>query len=183
MQAQLQERKQTPRLIRVFFGILITTISIVGGFFLISIALAKAMHQKELRDKIRRFNRQTLNPLTLKIAGNRLRVYASLKHVGRHSGHEYSTPVVARPLGDGFVVPLPYGTDVDWCQNVLAAGKCTLLWNEHEYSLEKPELIKPSEALDAFPLSQRIIFSVGGIKQYVILHQHVEVPETVSTGV
>ena len=162
MQAQLQERKQTPRLIRVFFGILITTISLVGGFILIFIVLAQAMHQKALRDRIRRFNRRTLNSLTLEIAGNRLGVYASLKHVGRRSAHEYSTPVVARPLGDGFVVPLPYGSDVDWCQNVLAAGKCTLPWNEHEYSLEKPELIKPSEALGAFPLSQRIIFSVGG---------------------
>ncbi len=112
MQTQLQERKQTPRTFRVFFGLLIATTSFVGAFFLISIALAKAMHQKGLRDSIRRFNRRTLNPLTLKIAGNRLRVYASVKHIGLRSGHEYSTPVVARPLGDGFVVPLPYGADV-----------------------------------------------------------------------
>ena len=181
MQTQLQERRQTPRLFRVFFGILITTTSFVGAFFLISIALAKAMHQKGLRDNIRRFNRRTLNPLTLKIAGNRLRVYASLKHVGRRSGQEYATPVVAKPLGDGFVVPLPYGADVDWCRNVLAAGKCTLRWNEQEYSLEKPEMMTPKEALGAFPMTQRIIFSAGGIKQYLMLHQHGEVPEKVST--
>jgi hypothetical protein len=89
-------------------------------------------------------------------------VYASLKHVGRRSGHEYTTPVVAWPLGDGFVFPLPYGADVDWCRNVLAARTCTLLWNEHEYILEKPEMMTPSQALGAFPLTQRIIFAAGG---------------------
>jgi len=171
MQAQLQERKQTPRLFRGFFGILITTISIVGGFFLISIALAKAMHQKELRDKIRHFNRRALNPLTLKIAGNRLRVYGSLKHIGLRSGREYTIPVVVRPLGDGFVIPLPYGTDVDWCQNVMAAGKRNLYWNGNEYCLEKPELITPSEALKAFPMTQEIIFSTGGIEHYLVVCQ------------
>lgn len=140
------------------------------------------MHQKGLRDSIRRFNRRRLNPLTLKIAGNRLCVYASLKHIGRRSGHEYSKPIVARPLGDGFVVPLLYGADVDWCRNVLAAGKCALLWNEQEYSLGKPEMMTLSEALSAFPMTQRIIFAAGRIKQYLMLHRKSEIPEKVSTG-
>jgi hypothetical protein len=60
-----------PRLFRVFFGLLIATTSLVGAFFLISIALAKAMQQPGLRDSICRFNRRTLNPLTLQIAVNR----------------------------------------------------------------------------------------------------------------
>jgi len=29
------------------------------------------------------------------------------------SGHPYTTPVVAEPISDGFLIPLPYGVDVD----------------------------------------------------------------------
>lgn len=168
---------------RVFFTFFATIIPLVGVFFLGSIILAEAMHRPGLREKILRFNKRTLNPLTLRIAGNRLRIYASLKHVGRRSGKVYSIPVVARPLGDGFVVPLPYGADVNWCQNVIAAGMCTLLWNRQEYSLERPEIVQPSVALHAYPWSHRIIFAGGGIKQYLLLHQHAEISEKAFTAV
>jgi hypothetical protein len=181
--SQVSQTSQTLRIFRVFLRLLIISTSIVGAFILISIALSRAMHQKVLGDRIRHFNKQTLNPTTLKIAGNRSGIYASLKHIGRRSGHEYITPVVAKPLGDNFVVPLPYGSNVDWCRNVMAAGKCTLLWNEHEYALEKPEIVTLSEALGAFPLTQRIIFAAGGVKQFVLLRQHIEVPEKVSMSV
>ena len=179
VQTHMQGQRQTPHIFRVLFGLLITTTSLAGALFLISIALAKAMQQKGLRDSIRRFNKRTLNPVTLKIAGNRLRIYAAIKHVGHLSGQAYTTPVVARPFGGGFIIPLPYGTDVDWCRNVMAAGKCTLVWNEREYTLEKPEIITPSEALGAYPLLQKL---TGGIKQYLWLHQHVEVPKKASKG-
>ena len=177
MQTQLQEQqRRTPLILRVFLGFLISIAATAGIFLLLSIALTKAMQQKGLRDKIRAFNKHTLNPATLNIAGNRLRIYSSVKHVGRRSGREYATPVVAEPLGDGFVIPLPYGANVDWHRNVMAAGKCTLRWNEQEYALEKPEIITSSDALGAFPLVQRIIFSAGGIKQYVWLHQQKKAP-------
>ena len=89
------------------------------------------------------------------------------------------TPVVAKPLGDGFVIPLPYDAGVDWCRNVLAAGTCMLIWNEREYTLERPEIIQPSEALKAFPIGSRLLYPAGGIKQYLWLHQRKEVPEAV----
>jgi|SRR6266516_1587625 len=177
MQTQLQEQqRRTALILRVFLGFLIGITATVGIFLLLSIILVKAMQQKGLRDKIRAFNKYTLNPATLNIAGNRLRIYSSVKHVGRRSGREYATPVVAEPLGDGFAIPLPYGANVDWHRNVMAAGKCTLRWNEQDYSLEKPEIITSSDALGAFPFVQRIIFSAGGIKQYVWLHQQKKAP-------
>jgi hypothetical protein len=182
LKIQMHE-KQKAKFFGVFFKLLLTLTSLVGVFFLISIALTKAMHQKEFRDNIRQFNRRRLNPATLHIAGNRSRVYASLEHVGRRSGHEYITPVVAKPLGDGFVIPLPYGADTDWCRNVLAAGKCKLHWNGQEYALEKPEVIPPSLALGAFPFSQRVIFVAGGLKQYLWLHTSQEIPEKIAIGV
>ncbi len=89
------------------------------------------------------------------------------------------TPVVAKPLGDGFVIPLPYDSSVDWCRNVLAAGTCTLIWNEQEYSMERPEIIQPSQALKAFPLGSRLLYPAGGTKEYLWLHQRKEVSEVV----
>jgi hypothetical protein len=85
-------------------------------------------------------------------------------------------------LGGGFVVPLPYGTGVDWFKNVMAAGNCTLTWNEHEHALEKPEVIPQSEALGAFPWAQKVIFALGGIDQFLWLHPQLEVPAKTVSG-
>jgi hypothetical protein len=171
--------KHIPLIVRVFLGLLLAPIVFVAGLMLILIMWMRTMHIQWFREKIIQFNKQTLNPATLKIAGRRSSVYATLKHVGRRSGREFMTPVVAKPLGDGFVIPLPYDSGVDWCRNVLVAGTCTLIWNEREYILERPEIIQPSQALKAFPLGSRLLYPAGGIKQYMWLHQHKEVPEAV----
>jgi|GEM_PF-534015 len=172
-------KKHMPLIVRVLCGLLIATISVVGGLFLIVIVWVRTMHQPWLRDRLVRFNKQILNPTTLKIAGRRSSIYATLKHIGRRSGREYTTPVVAKPLGDGFVIPLPYEAGVDWCRNVLAAGTCRLIWNEYEYTMERPEIIQSSVALRAFPFASRFLFTAGGIKQYLWVHQQKEVPEKV----
>lgn len=180
------EARRTSYLLQILFRLLLiiilTTTSIIGAFFLIAIALERAMQQPQLRDRIRQFNKRRLNPLTLKIAGDSSGTYAALKHVGRRSGRTYQTPVVAELLDDGFVIPLPYGANVDWCRNVMAAGGCTLRWNEHEYTLDQPKLLPREAALRGFPWAQRFIFTSGGIKQFLWLRKHVEVSEKVLTG-
>jgi hypothetical protein len=173
----LESKKHIPLIVRILLGLLLAPIVVVAGLMLIIIVWMRTMHIQWLREKLIRFNKQTLNPSTLKIAGRRSSVYATLKHVGRRSGRAYMTPVVAKPLGDGFVIPLPYDAGVDWCRNVLAAGTCTLIWNEQEYILEQPEIIQASQALKAFPLGSRLLYPAGGIKQYLWLHQRKEVPE------
>ena len=172
-------KKHIPLIARVLLGLILAPIFVVAGLMFILIVWMRTMHIPWMREKFIRFNKQTLNPTTLKIAGGRSGVYATVKHVGRRSGRTYTTPVVAKPLGDGFVIPLPYDSSVDWCRNVLAAGTCTLIWNEHEYTLERPEIIQQSQALKAFPLGSRLLYPAGGIKEYLWLHQHKEVPETV----
>ena len=61
------------------------------------------------------------------------------------------TPLSAYRLGDDFVLAVAY-PKVDWCDNVLAAGTCTLTWNGNDYTLERPELISRAEAMKAYPL-------------------------------
>ena len=112
------------------------------------------------------------NALFLKISGGHFRAYSLLKHTGRKSGKEYRTPVSAYPLGDGFVLALVYGdaAEVDWCRNVMAAGKCILKTRGIEYALERPEILPALQALPAFPALLRFIYRAEGIHKFVWVH-------------
>jgi hypothetical protein len=120
----------------------------------------------------RQLNRRA-NAFFLKISGRRLRAYSMLKHVGRSSGREYITPLSAYPLGDGFVMALLYGdaTNVDWCRNIMAVGRCVLKTRGQEYELEKPEILPASKALAAYPFLLRILYKARNIKQFVWVHR------------
>jgi deazaflavin-dependent oxidoreductase (nitroreductase family) len=76
---------------------------------------------------------------------NAVRVFnkyaAVIRHIGRRSGKTYATPVVADRVTDGFILPLPYGTRVDWLRNVLAAGRATIQVSGHAYDVVEPEII------------------------------------------
>jgi len=67
---------------------------------------------------VRRIRKGIINPAMLLLAGRRHWYGAALHHIGRRSDRPYTTPVVAEPAADGFVIPLPYGTDVDWLRNI-----------------------------------------------------------------
>ena len=97
---------------------------------------------------------------------------AALHHVGRRSGRPYVTPLSAYPLGDGFVLGVAY-PHVDWCENVLAAGKCTLTFNGKEYALERPEIIPRGEAMKAYPPLVKFFAVAGGHNKFVWLHRAV----------
>jgi hypothetical protein len=83
----------------------------------------------------------------------------------------YQNPVSAYPLGDGFVIPVLYGTQSQWVRNVMAAGRFTLRTKGCDYQLERPELIPPAQALAAYPaLLQRLMRSQG-IQHFVWAHR------------
>lgn len=94
--------------------------------------------------------------------------YASVAHhVGRRSGRHYATPVVAEPTANGFVIPLPYGTDVDWLRNVLAAGHFTLERNGVSYDVGEPMLIGWADAQVLLSPSRRFAFRLYGVRQFL----------------
>ncbi len=103
----------------------------------------------EFIDWLRYFNRRATNRITLRFAGKR--IFAVVHHTGRKTGTKYTTPVVAMPVGGGFVIPLTYGVHSDWVQNVLAAGGCQMEWGGKFYSLQHPRLIEQAKAWPAFP--------------------------------
>src|SRR5262249_62361324 len=99
-----------------------------------------------LNRAIRRFNRNVYNPLAMTVAGLRHSPYSVVRHIGRKSGRPYETPVVAHAVSDGFIIALPYGDDVDWCRNILAAGGGTIPPGGGEKWGDAPPVPRPSPA-------------------------------------
>ena len=114
---------------------------------------------------------RVVNPLVLPLAGTRLLgLYGVIEHRGRRSGKAYRTPVVVRPTGDGFIVPMPWGERTDWYRNVRAAGECVIRWKGREYQMVQPELIDEEVAARAsFGAFERALMSRLGIDQYLRL--------------
>ncbi|MHC4507096.1 MAG: nitroreductase family deazaflavin-dependent oxidoreductase [Planctomycetota bacterium] len=99
---------------------------------------------------MRRINRAVTNPLVGIIAGA-VPPLALVHHLGRKSGRPYRTPVVAFATDEGYVIPMPYGTDTDWCLNALEAGHCTLETAGRRIELENPRIAESEAALPLLP--------------------------------
>ena len=145
---------------RFLSTILLTFLGLTLVLLLFLIALQKL---RAFRDRVRQFNKRTVNPAVLNFAGHPSSPYAVVHHVGRRSGQTYSTPVSARPMPDGFIIPLPYGSDVDWCRNVLAAGRCTISWNGNDYPVGEPEVMDLATVLPLVPLPRWRAWIWGGL--------------------
>ncbi|HMA33898.1 MAG TPA: nitroreductase family deazaflavin-dependent oxidoreductase [Chloroflexia bacterium] len=109
------------------------------------------------------------NRVTLTFAGRRYSPYAMVSHVGRRSGQAYATPVVARPVGAGFVIPLPYGATVDWVRNLQAAGQGTVQWQGQRYAVGVPQVVGAAEGLPAFSPVQQWVCRRLGFTQFLRL--------------
>ena len=103
----------------------------------------------------------------LRLAGRKNWYAAAIKHTGRRSGKQYTTPVVAERITDGFVIPLPYGTSVDWLRNVRAAGRATISSQGENYEVVQPEIIDAAAALPMLSAQRRRTFERVGIEGYL----------------
>ncbi|OBH07203.1 hypothetical protein A5696_01390 [Mycobacterium sp. E2699] len=146
----------------------------VVAAYLLLLGWGMLMHVRRISDRTRRATKR-LNPYLRKVAGTRPGMLyfnlSALHHVGRRSGRAYVTPLSAYPLGDGFVLAAAYPR-VDWLENVLAAGHCTLTWNGGQYALERPEVIPRKDAMKAYPLLVRpFLAGAAGQNDFVWLHR------------
>lgn len=116
---------------------------------------------------IRTSNKYLLNPLMLRLAGRRWWYASVIRHTGRRSGKQYSTPIVADRVGDYFIAPLPYGTGVDWVRNVLTAGQADIVSKGLTYHLVSPELIDSTQALPELPRDRRRTFERVSIGHFL----------------
>ena len=117
---------------------------------------------------MRRINRLVTNPLVGTIAGL-LPPLAIVHHSGRKSGRPYRTPVAAFHAEAGFLIPLPYGTDTDWCLNALEAGRCTLETAGHKIEAENPRILEPEAAIPLLPALLQSGLRAASLPGYLLL--------------
>lgn len=118
-----------------------------------------------------------VNPVAARFAGNRgASFFALLRHRGRRSGRAFYTPVAARPYPGGFMIPLTFGTQADWFQNIAAAGGCIVRWKGVEYALVDPEVVELEEGKAAFNPLERALLPVFGIKRFARLRDALTTP-------
>lgn len=88
---------------------------------------------------IRPFTTGLVNPLTRRFV-QYLPGFAVIGYRGRRSGKRYRTPMNVFRDGDDYIFALTYGSDVDWVQNVVAAGRADLQVRREHIALTDPEL-------------------------------------------
>ncbi len=126
------------------------------------------MKQNSL-DRVRYFNKLVTNKLLIHISGKKIGHFVILSHVGRKSGRLYRIPIIAEPTVNGFMIALTYGRKVDWVENVLAKGSCSMVWKNKEYPLFHPEFVDKEIGLAAFPAFFRSGLKMMGIQYYLRL--------------
>ncbi|MEV3964770.1 nitroreductase family deazaflavin-dependent oxidoreductase [Nocardia sp. NPDC050193] len=130
-------------------------------------ALAPGTWPRPLLRAIRMSNKYLLNPVMNAFAGRKNSYAAAIRHTGRKSGKQYSTPIGADRVQDGFIIPLAYGTRVDWLQNVLAGGQATVSAGGETRDVTEPEVIDAATALPMLSPKRRRAFERIGIAHYL----------------
>jgi deazaflavin-dependent oxidoreductase (nitroreductase family) len=120
------------------------------------------------------------NPIVVRLglAGGRRSPLALIEHVGRTSGRVYRTPIAPLPMDGGFEIPLPYGTDVHWVRNVLAAGRARLQVRDTIYELDRPEVVSGADAMSLALPVRRVAGERGW--EYLRVHTVARTPGTFS---
>ncbi|WP_422746283.1 nitroreductase family deazaflavin-dependent oxidoreductase [Mycobacterium sp. WMMD1722] len=130
-------------------------------------AIAPSSWPAPLLTAIRTSNKYVVNPIMSRFAGRKNSYAASIRHTGRTSGKQYSTPVGADRSADGYLIPLAYGTQADWLRNVLAAGRATLTADGETTDVTQPEVVDAAAALPLLPPNKRRRYERLGIDKYL----------------
>lgn len=152
-------------------GILPVVASVVGLGALLGLGFTWSFRTRfrPVQDAIRRLNRGFTNPRQLRSAGQPGAYASVVHHVGRTSGTEYRTPVVAVPSEGGFLIALPYGRDVDWARNILAAGSATIDHEGETYAVARPRFLSAGEANPHFPAKEQRTHRRFGVRDFLHL--------------
>ncbi|MFP4396268.1 MAG: hypothetical protein ACLFTI_13510 [Anaerolineales bacterium] len=131
----------------------------------------------QIKEQVRYFNKQILNPFTLSFAGRPYSPYAIIRHVGRASGRVYQTPVVAMRTHAGFTSPMPYGDHVDWYRNLEAAGEGVIASGGRAYRIGDFEVVDAKVALSDFPTWLHPLLDKSETEHYLRARRLSETPE------
>ncbi len=86
--------------------------------------------------------------------------WAMVTHVGRRSGRDYRTPILAFRSGTTLAAVMFYGTEADWVRNALAAGSVTVTRAGRERRWSDLRLVEPGEP--GLPVAAKVLGRVPG---------------------
>jgi deazaflavin-dependent oxidoreductase (nitroreductase family) len=117
---------------------------------------------------IKRFNKYSINPLMLRFSG-RSGMSAVVHHVGRRSGTPYATPVIAHQTHQDVIIPLPYGIEVDWLSNLLAAGQAVVDLKGRSLTFDVPAVVDIDDVIGLLPAPMVRTIRFNGSREAVRL--------------
>ena len=148
-------------------------LGIVGGIaalLAVEVAFGRLLHHPKGREMVRAFNRKVLNPLMLKRAGRRSWYASVIETTGRTSGKTHRTPIVADPVVGGFVIPLPYGEDVNWLKNARASHRAVVHHHDVDYVVDRFDTIGELDAAPLLTNQHRRAFRLTGVDEFLRAH-------------
>ena len=114
-----------------------------------------------------------LNPTTLRLAregkSHGPMKFWIVRHVGRKSGKTYETPIMLAPVEGGFIAELTYGDEVQWYQNLVAAGGGTVVRGGVETRIVAIEPYDTKEGRAAFGGFARVVLTLLRRKEFRFL--------------
>jgi deazaflavin-dependent oxidoreductase (nitroreductase family) len=116
------------------------------------------------------YHKHVTNPVMVRFFSGRSAHAALLHHVGRRSGRAYATPVTAHRSEDTIIVPLPYGTDVDWLRNLRAAGEGVVKLEGRSFTVDAPEVVPVDQVMALLPSFVVRIIQLHDTKHALRLH-------------
>jgi deazaflavin-dependent oxidoreductase (nitroreductase family) len=111
----------------------------------------------------------TLNRVTSQVARSGHGPFSLVRHVGRTSGRNYETPVILAKAPEGFIAELTYGENVNWYQNIVAAGRCVVVHHRVEYRVNRIEPCSAEHGRRAYPAPFRAILRAAGRTEFRLL--------------
>ncbi len=130
-----------------------------------------------------RFQSRTMNRVTRPLARAGIGPWSLVRHVGRRTGRVYETPLLIARIPDGFMIELTYGPGVDWYRNIVAAGRCAVVYRGTEYPIDRIEPRSPAEGRAAYPgLLPRTVLRLLGSDEFRFLHVAPEPAPDAPTG-
>lgn len=116
------------------------------------------------------YHKHVTNPIMVRFFSGRSAHAALLHHVGRRSGKAYVTPVTAHRSEDTIIVPLPYGTSVDWLRNLQAAGQGVVKLEGRSFTVDEPEVVPLDHIMALLPSFVVRIVQLHDTKKALRLH-------------
>ena len=114
--------------------------------------------------------KHTLNRVTGPLARSGHGPFSLIRHKGRKTGRSYETPLILARHGKDFVAELTYGPEVAWYRNVVAAGRCTVVFKGVEYEIDRVEPCDREVGLRAFGYPAALVLRLLRRHEFRLLH-------------